>query len=108
MKRFLNFTLISLAVLLPATAFAAAKTFKEFILQLVGLLDLATVLLFSAAILVFFWSIVSKLWKYDSGNAENKKELQTVLLWGIIIIFVMVSLWGIIGILQQTLSGGLG
>lgn len=47
------------------------------------------------------------LWGYDGGNAEQKKKLQETLFWGILILFVMVSIWGIIEILQQTLSRGL-
>jgi len=89
-------------------AFAAARTFKELVSQLVGLIDLATIALFSVAILFFFWTVVTQLWGYDSGNAEQKQKLQQSLFWGVITIFIMVSIWGIISVLQQTLSRGLG
>ena len=92
----------------PALVEAAPRTFKEFMQQLVGLLDLATLLLFSLAIMFFFWQVVQNMWGYDGGSAEQKKKLQETLFWGILVIFVMVSIWGIIAILQQTLSSGLG
>lgn len=108
MRRFLLHTaVLGLIVLAPQAAFAAAGTFKEFTLQLINLIDLGTLALFSAAIMFFFWTVVMNLWGYDGGNAEQKKKLQETLFWGILILFVMVSIWGIIEILQQTLSRGL-
>jgi hypothetical protein len=88
-------------------ALAAPANFKELVEQLVGLVDLATIALFSLAIVFFFWSVLTQMWGYDGGNAEQKKKLQETLFWGVIVIFVMVSIWGIIEILQSTLSRGL-
>lgn len=108
MQRFtVHTSLAVVGMLVPHTALAAAATFKEFTLQLINLLDLGTLALFSAAIMFFFWTVVVNLWGYDGGNAEQKKKLQQTLFWGILILFVMVSIWGIIEILQQTLSRGL-
>lgn len=106
MKTLLPTTLLLFALSMPRAAFAQ-PTFRDFVLEAVRLIDLATIALVSLAILVFFWSVISNLWGYDGGNAEQKKKLQDTLLWGLIIIFVMVSIWGIIRILQQTLANGL-
>ena len=97
------------AALLPSgISHASARTFRELTYQLVSLLDMGTIALVSVAVVVFFIGVVRNLWGYDSGNAEKKRKLQETLFWGIIIIFVMVSIWGIIQILQITLSRGLG
>lgn len=53
-----------------------------------------------AAIVVFFWGLVQYL--LDVGE-QKAKGLQTMI-WGIIAIFVMVSIWGIVRILQQTVG----
>lgn len=54
MRRFLLHTaVLGLIVLAPQAAFAAAGTFKEFTLQLINLIDLGTLALFSAAIMFF-------------------------------------------------------
>ena len=86
--------------------FAAPTDFKDLMWQFIGLINLGTTLLFSVAIVYFFASLVKNLWGYDAGNAEQRAKLQQTLYWGILIIFVMVSIWGIISILQRTLSSG--
>lgn len=50
------------------------------------------------AIVVFFWGLIQYLRKVDE---EKSKGLQTMI-WGIVAIFVMVSIWGLIRIVQQT------
>jgi len=107
-SRISSYVFLGLFLLVPAgAALAAPVNFKALVSQLVGLLDLATFALFSAAVVFFFVNVVRNLWGYDGGNAEQKKKLQETLFWGILIIFVMVSIWGIIEILQLTLSRGL-
>lgn len=96
-----------LLLALPHSVFAAPATFKDFIRQLIRLLDSGTLVLFSVALVVFFWSVISNLWGYDGGNLEQRQKLRDTMFWGVIVIFVMVSIWGIIAILQQTLSQGL-
>ncbi len=56
------------------------------------------------AIVVFFWGMIQYLWKVDE---EKSKGLQTMM-WGVIAIFVMVSIWGIIRLLQNTFGVGGG
>lgn len=95
-------------VLLPVDmSIAAAPNFKAFTMQLIEIIDLGTIALFSLAVVYFFWSVLKTMWGYDGGNAEQKKKLQETLFWGILILFIMVSIWGIIEILQITLSRGL-
>ena len=101
-------SLIVLATFAPTAAtFAASNNFKEFTNQLIDFVNLATSALLSAAIAFFFYSVVRNMWGFNSGNAEQKEKLQQTLVWGVLIIFIMVSIWGIIAILQQTLSSGL-
>lgn len=56
------------------------------------------------AIVVFFWGMIQYLWQVDEQKA---KGLQTMM-WGVIAIFVMVSIWGIIRMLQNTFGVGGG
>ncbi|PCI29708.1 hypothetical protein COB52_02220 [Candidatus Kaiserbacteria bacterium] len=101
------FLLTTIFLLSAEVSFAAAKTFKELAYSAVDLLNLATTALFSLALAFFFWKVASSLFNYDADSSEKKKELKDSMLWGVIIIFVMVSIWGIIRILQSTLFGGL-
>lgn len=58
-------------------------------------------LFITLAIVVFFWGLIKYLWSMESENAhEGLKQM----FWGLIAIFVMVSIWGIIKLLQNTLK----
>ena len=56
-------------------------------------------LLILVAILAFFWGLVKYLF---SGGGEDKSEGLKTMFYGVIAIFVMVSIWGIIRLLQNT------
>ncbi len=105
-QRYSTTFIAAVALLAPNITMAAVGNFKEFIGQVVNFFNLATAALVSLAIVFFFWSVVRNLWGYGQGNTEDKEKLQQSLFWGVIIIFIMVSLWGIIAILQQTLRDG--
>ena len=51
-------------------------------------------------VLIFFWGLAMYLW--DAGNAESKGKGIQIMIMGVLSLFVMVSIWGIIGVLQQT------
>lgn len=58
-------------------------------------------LIFTLALLFFLWGIVEFM---ATQKEDKRKEAKKRMLWGIIGIFVMVSLWGIIKILGNTLG----
>jgi hypothetical protein len=88
-----------LAVFAPALASAATLTDTLVFVStfLNGILGLFITL----AIVVFFWGLIKYLWSID---AENAHEGLRIMFWGLIAIFVMVSIWGIIRLLQSTLK----
>lgn len=50
------------------------------------------------AILAFFWGLIQYLFSGEEMKAEGLKKM----FYGVIAIFVMVSIWGIIKLLQNT------
>jgi len=53
------------------------------------------------AVLVFIWGIL----KYVIAKSEDdQKEARSVILYGVIILFVMVSVWGLVNLLADTLQ----
>ncbi len=58
-------------------------------------------LMFTLAVVAFFWGIVQFIWAARGGDAgkgvENGKQF---MLWGIIALFVMFSVWGIVKFAQ--------
>ncbi len=54
------------------------------------------------AIIVFFWGLV----RYLTDVGEAKQEGLKTMFYGVIAIFVMVSIWGIIHLVQNTFGVG--
>lgn len=59
-------------------------------------------LLITLAVVGFIWGIVKYFLNPD--NEEKRKQGKTFMVWGLIALFVMVSMWGIIGIFKSTFS----
>lgn len=99
MRKFIGISLLSAATLaLPALAGAATlldtlALANTFLNALIGLF-------ITLAIVVFFWGLI----RYVLAAGEAKAEGLKIMLWGVIAIFVMVSIWGIIRLLQSTFS----
>lgn len=91
---------------IPAIAAAQNNTAQG----LLGTLNLANTILngliglfILIAILAFFWGLIKYLF---SGGGEDKSEGLKMMFYGVIAIFVMVSIWGIIRLLQDTFGVG--
>lgn len=57
-------------------------------------------ILVAFAILAFFWFLVRFIWKGSEDPAEREK-MKGGMLWAILAIFVMVSVWGLIGLISS-------
>ena len=92
------------AFLLPAVAFAqtAPKTFGDLANQIVQILGNATTDLIVLAIVVYFWGVSSSLFKEGEKGHERLREQ---LIWGVVVIFFAVSIWGVVRLLQTTVFG---
>ena len=64
------------------------------------IIDPAILVIFSAGFFLFIWGLVVFLWKLNEGG-DNKQE-KAHMLWGIVGMFIMVSVWGIINLLDNT------
>jgi hypothetical protein len=61
-------------------------------------------MVFSLAVLFFFYGIVKYIWSVGAGKEEGKK----IMVWGVVALFVMSSIWGIIRFFQSEILGGTG
>ena len=41
-----------------------------------------------------------------AGSEEGRKEGRNIMIWGIIALFVIVSVWGLVQVLNNTFLGG--
>ncbi|MBI2610781.1 hypothetical protein HYW60_02505 [Candidatus Kaiserbacteria bacterium] len=91
-------------LLLPSVALAAPNTFQELAYDVVEILDTATFTLIIFGLVVYFWGMATNIPHFgDEKGAEKRKSF---FFWGLVVLFVMASIWGIIHLLQNTLFGG--
>lgn len=69
------------------------------------LINPAILLVFSAGFLLFLWGLVVFIFKIGAGG--DNKEGKDHMLWGLIGMLVMVSVYGIIAVLSNTFGLGL-
>ena len=102
-KNSLKPALISLSIgAIPFLATAAAPTAGKLIDSITNVLLSFVPILLGLAVLVFFWGLVKFINHADDEKAlEEGKQL---MIWGMIAVFIMVALWGIIGWIQQNLG----
>lgn len=93
------------AALVPVLSFAAAPItrtvdgFLDYILYLAGR---ALPLLILAALVLLLYGIVKTF--FFQSTDEKRKEGKSFIINGIIALFVMVSVWGLVNILRGTFS----
>ena len=84
---------------LPALAFAAtSQTFGGVITDIIGYLNQVLFLLMALAVLMFVWYII----QYFIKPNEDRAGARDYVLYSIIGFFVILSMWGIVNILNNT------
>lgn len=94
------------ATILGAVAFApfmaSAETLGGILGTLAQLIGAATPIVVALALVYFFWGLGTFI--LNSGDEGKRKEAISIMIYGIIALFVMVSIWGIINVLQTTFN----
>ncbi|KKT12588.1 MAG: hypothetical protein UV94_C0043G0005 [Parcubacteria group bacterium GW2011_GWC1_43_30] len=75
---------------------------KDLITAVGGLINPLIVILVGVALLVFFWGLAKFIFRVggDEKAVEGGKRLMG---WGLLALFVMLSVWGIIRFMQNAL-----
>jgi len=95
--------IIAALVLAPSFAFAQNLGNLQTLLQAIGnLVRLAIPIVLAIALLVFFWGLVKFI--FAQGNEGTKAEAKKIMLWGLIALFVMVSVWGLVQFINTALG----
>lgn len=58
------------------------------------------------AVVVFFFFLIMFIWK--SGDSAKRKESLSGMMWSVVALFVMVSIWGIVGFFGSITGIGQG
>ena len=105
MKKYKILLILTLA-LLPSVASAQLTGLGELITATGGLINPLIAILVGVALLVFFWGLVKFVFRLGGDGEKAVDEGKRVMKWGLIALFVMVSVWGIIEFFQDALLPG--
>lgn len=100
--------IIGLSLFAPFLAFAATAPDASTIIGKVGtLINQIAPILFALAFIWFLWNIVKYI-EAGGGDAKARDLARDNIIYAIVLLFVMVSVWGLIGVIQTTfgVNGG--
>lgn len=97
---------VSLMFLFPIVTFAqgAGLNFDGLTAPINGLgnaMNKVIPLIIGAAVIVFLWGVLKYVLS-GSDDPDKRKDARSFMIWGIAALFVMVSVWGLVRILQTT------
>jgi hypothetical protein len=101
MKKY--YSLITFLLLLPQISSAESLSgIKGLLISIKDIIKDLIPITFGLAILAFFYGIAKFI--KDASNPELKNKNREIIYWGVIALFVMTSVWGIIGLAQNILG----
>lgn len=85
----------------PGFILAAAEDFNQLLVRLIDLVELTIPILIGLALLFFLSGVA----KYGLSRDDNKRrESISVIIFGLIALFAMVSVWGLVNLLSDTFN----
>ena len=80
------------ALALPITSFAALGNIDTLITDVGNIVNKIIPIVFALALLGFFYGLVM----YIFGKEDNKDQAKKTMIWGVVALFVMASVWGLV------------
>mgnify|MGYP007099669111 CR=1 FL=1 len=77
----------------------APKNFAGVVQMFLEILDQVVLLIIGLALVAFLWGVIKYM---RGGDVEKVKEAREFIVWGIIGLFVMISVWGLVAVLTNT------
>lgn len=103
-KQLTKITSALFLTLAPVTTFAAVTSFDALVTQLMNYIKLLVPFVIALTLLVFLWGILKLV--FSAGSDKDHTEGIKFMTWGIVSLFVMVSVWGLVAILTKTFFNG--
>jgi uncharacterized membrane protein YidH (DUF202 family) len=100
MKKFTITTFFLVSLLAPMVAAAEITTIEGLIAQFQLMLDKTLPFLVGLAVLLFIFGMVQYV--MAGGDADKRKTGQAYMIWGIVALFIMISVWGLVNLLGGT------
>ncbi|MEK7634942.1 MAG: hypothetical protein AAB446_00710 [Patescibacteria group bacterium] len=88
------------ALALPLVSFAQLDNVSSLITSIGNIVNQVIPILFALALLGFFYGLVM----YIFGKEDNKDQAKKTMIWGVVALFVMASVWGLVAWLGTALG----
>ena len=76
-------------------------TFAELVKNIYNLISNGIAVLIGIGLVIFLWGMV--LYVYRAGSLKAQNSGKDIMTWGLLALFVMVSVWGILGLARTAL-----
>ncbi len=104
MKKFIT---SALGFALPVVAFAQTSpslgNIEQLLQSIARLVNAALPIIVAVALLFFFYGL-AKFILASGGDEDARKAGKHIMIWGVVALFVMVSVWGLVAFLGQALG----
>lgn len=105
MKKILATTYIwALPLITFADTLAPVRNANDVVEKTMSLINSGIGVLIAVAVLFIVWHAVNLV--MNGGSEDKRKEAQNSILWGVVGLFVILSIWGIVNILSNTFGTG--
>lgn len=98
MKKIIASLVFVLPAVVSAQALSPITNVNNLTTRLLGMGNTFTYLLVALAVIYIVWNVVQYFIKAESDRAESGKAI----VWGIVGLFIIVSIWGLVNILTNT------
>ncbi len=82
------------------------NTLDDILILFWNLIDGLVVIVVALGLVFFLWGLAKFI--LNAGDEKGREAGKQVMFWGIIALFVMISVWGIINFLQSAIFGNGG
>ena len=97
--------LLSSIIVMPSFVQAAPRTFSELAEYAIRYINAGVGVAIILGLVIYFYGIATGIASTSRGEGT---DLSKRILWGMLALFVMVSVWGIVGLVRNSLFGGGG
>lgn len=99
---YLSLSFLVVPVALAQDTLAGVDNFNDFVDVAVNIINQLAGFLVGLAVFIIIWGVFVYITKAD--EAEKRKEGMRFVIYGVLGVFVMVSMWGFVNILRNTLE----
>lgn len=78
-------------------------TLFDIIAAIQSMIEALVPLIIGFALIGVLWGLA--LYAFKAGDPDEQKRGRMIMFWGVIVLFVMVAVWGLVAILQETVFG---